>query len=390
MTRVTATDPEVPLFDLRLEPQDREAVDAVLRSGWLTMGPRIEELEAAFAAQLGARHAVATSSGTAALHLAYLAAGVGPGDEVIVPSFTFAATASAVVHCGATPVFADVVGDHDLGLDADDVERRVTARTRAVVAVHYAGYPAAVARLRALCDERGLALVEDAAHAPSATLGGRKLGTFGLAGAFSFYSNKVLSAGEGGLLATDSDEAAAAARALRSHGMTAATWERHAGRAEGYDIAEIGFNYRLDEVRAALLLSRLPRLEGEIERRRELVREYRRRLSELEGVVLPYRDEDVGRSSCYVMPVILTDRARRDGVRRVLRERHGVRTSVLYPAVHEFSAYRGRFPGVRLERTERAARGELTLPLYPHLSAGDLDRVVDGLAAALAGAGGGA
>src|SRR3954454_11184213 len=201
LMRATGTFPEVPLFDLRLDPEDIEAVMEVLRSGWLTMGPRTAEFEEAFAAHLGCRHAVALSSCTAALHLAYLGVGIGPGDEVIVPSYTFAATAAAVLYCGGTPVFADVVGPHDLSIDPDDVARRITPRTKAVACVHFAGFAAPVERLRALCEEHGLALVEDAAHAPSATTAGRKLGTWGAAGCFSFFSNKVLPAGEGGLLA---------------------------------------------------------------------------------------------------------------------------------------------------------------------------------------------
>ena len=200
--------PELPLFDLQLQPQDLEAVAETLRSGWLTLGPRTAEFEQAFAAHLGARHAIALSNCTAALHLAYLAAGAGPGDEVIVPSFTFAATAAAALYCGATPVFAEIVSRSNPSLDPEDVERRITPRTKAVCVVHYAGYAAAADRLKELCDAHGIPLIEDVAHAPSATLGGRKLGTWGLAGAFSFFSNKVLSVGEGGLLCTDSDEVA--------------------------------------------------------------------------------------------------------------------------------------------------------------------------------------
>ena len=184
--------PELPLFDLQLQPRDLEAVAETLRSGWLTLGPRTAEFEEAFAKQLGARHAIALSSCTAALHLAYLAAGVGPGDEVIVPSFTFAATAAAVLYCGATPVFTEIVSRKLPSLDPEDVERRITPRTKAVCVVHYAGYAGAADRLSELCAKRGIALIEDVAHAPSATLHGRKLGTWGLAGAFSFFSNKVL------------------------------------------------------------------------------------------------------------------------------------------------------------------------------------------------------
>jgi dTDP-4-amino-4,6-dideoxygalactose transaminase len=380
----TGTFPEVPLFDLRLDPEDVEAVMEVLRSGWLTMGPRTAEFEAAFARHLGARHAVAVSSCTAALHLAYLAAGVGPGDEVIVPAMTFAATAAAALYCGATPVFADILGPHDLSLDPDDVERRITPRTKAVAVVHFAGYPAPVERLRALTDAHGIALIEDAAHSPDAHVGGRMLGTWGLAGAFSFFSNKVLACGEGGLLATDDDDVAALARSLRSQGMTSGSWSRFTGETDSYDASGLGFNYRLDEPRAALLLSRLRRLERDVARRRELTRAYRAKLAGIAGLSAPYTDEAVAHSTCYVMPVVVDDEARRDGVRRHLRERHGVQTSLFYPAIHEFTAYRERFGAQSLPRSEHIARAEITIPLFPEMDEATQDRVVAALAEALA------
>ena len=375
----------IPLFDLKLEPGDIDAVREVLESGWLTMGPRVQEFERAFAEHLGVRHAIALSTGTAALHLAYLAAGIGPGDEVIVPSFTFVATANAVIYCGARPVFADVVGVEHLALDVADVERRITPRTRAVAVVHFAGYPARVDELAELCNERGLVLIEDAAHAPNAQLDGRKLGTFGLAGAFSFFSNKVLSAGEGGLLATDDDGVAERARLLRSHAMTSMTWDRHRGHAASYDVVEIGFNYRLDEIRAALALARLDRMDAEIERRRKLTLRYRGQLASHPQLVLPYSDDDVSRSSCYVMPIMLRSGAQRDRVRQALRDEHGIQTSVLYPAIHEFSAYRETYPGTSLPQTELAARSEVTIPLYPHMTTAEQDRVIAALDDALQG-----
>lgn len=380
---VTETFPELPLFDLRLEPSDLEAVAETLRSGWLTMGPRTAAFEEAFAAQLGARHAVAVSSCTAALHLAYLAAGVGPGDEVIVPSFTFAATANAVLYCGATPVFAEIVSREQPYLDPEDVAKRMTPKTKAVCVVHYAGYPAAVDSLKELCDERAVALIEDVAHAPSATLKGRKLGTWGLAGAFSFFSNKILSVGEGGLLCTDSDEVAALARSRRSHAMTSGTWDRHRGRTDTYDVVGLGYNYRLDEPRATLLLSRLERLEADISRRRELTLRYRGLLAQVPGVIVPFADDDVPGSSCYVMPVMLERDGSQGEVARSMRE-HGVQTSIFYPAVHRFSAYRERFPDAALPITELASRTELTLPLFPHMSEADQDRVVAALAKGVA------
>lgn len=377
-------EPGIPFTDVRLMPEDIDAVAETLRSGWLTMGPRTEAFEEAFAAQLGARHAVAVSSCTAALHLAYLAAGIGPGDEVIVPSYTFAATATAVLYCGGTPIFADIIGMHDLSLDPEDVARKIGPRTKAVCVVHFAGYAAPADALAELCREHGLVLIEDVAHAPSAVLGDRKLGRFGLAGAFSLFSNKILSVGEGGLLATDDDRVAELARSLRSHAMSSGSWDRHTGRTSTYDVTGLGFNYRLDEPRSALALSRLARLEDDIERRRELVREYRRRLGGRDDIVVPFRDEQVADSSCYVMPIIVRDSERRDEARRRLREDHGVQTSVFYPAVHEFTAYRERAAGVSLPHTERAARSEITIPLYPHMTAEDQDRVVAGLDEVLA------
>ena len=356
----SGTSPGVPLFDLRLEAEEIGAVLDVLRSGDLAQGRRVEAFERAFAQHLGCEHAVAVSSCTAALHLAYVAAGVGPGDEVIVPAYTFAATANAVRYCGAVPVFADILGAEDLSLDPSDVANRITGRTKAVTVVHFGGYPGPVGALSELCDEHRIVLVEDAAHAPSASVDGRKLGTFGLAGAFSFFSNKVLSAGEGGLLTTDDGEVAALARRLR---------DPEGGLA----------NYRIDEGRAALLLSRLEHLEDDIARRRALTSRYRSLLAGDTRIVVPYDDGDVKRSSCYVMPILLDDPGRRPAVRRHLRDHHGVQTSILYPAVHEFTAYAGQPGSHPLPHTERAARAEITLPLFPGLGEDTVDRVVEAL-----------
>ncbi len=370
---------DVPLFDMRFDDGDREAVDDVLRSGWLTMGPRTEKFEQRFAAHLGVRHAIAVSSGTAALHLAFLAAGVGPGDEVIVPAITFVATANAVRYCGGSPVLADIQGQHDFGIDVADVKRRITSRTKAVCAVHYGGYAAPVEKLNGLCQEHGLLLIEDAAHSPSATAPGssKKLGTWGLAGAFSFFSNKVLFCGEGGLLATDDDEVAELARSRRSHAMTSNTWDRHRGHAQGYDVVGLGFNYRIDEIRSALLSHRLGGLEADIERRRRLVGIYRKELNEIPGVGLPYSDDDVSRSSCYIMPVTVA-KVIRDRLRTLMLDRFGVQTSVLYPSIADFTAYRDIQSG-SLAHSDLAARTQITLPLFPHMSSAQQRTVLDAL-----------
>jgi dTDP-4-amino-4,6-dideoxygalactose transaminase len=371
---------KVPLFDIQIAPAEREAVDDVLGSGWLTMGPRTAEFERHFAEHLGVAHAVALSSGTAALHLAFLGAAIGPGDEVIVPAMTFVATANAVRYCGGTPVFADLIGEEDFGIDPDEVVARITPRTKAVCAVHYAGYAAPVEALATLCEEHGLTLIEDAAHSPSATpLGSdRKLGGWGLAGAFSFFSNKVLSCGEGGLLATDDDAVAEAARSRRSHAMTSGSWDRHRGHALGYDVVDLGFNYRIDELRAALLDARLPGLGEDIERRRRLVHRYRARLAGLPEINVPYTDAEVDRSSCYIMPTTVASEALRDELRRDLIDRYEVQTSILYPAITDFTEYEG-FEVPPLPRTERVARTQMTLPLFPHMTDEEQDWVLDGL-----------
>jgi dTDP-4-amino-4,6-dideoxygalactose transaminase len=303
---------------------------------------------------------------------------------VIVPSYTMAATAAAVLYAGATPVFADIIAPGEPSIDPEHVESLLSDRTKAVVAVHFAGYAAPVDRLLSICDRHGLALVEDTAHAPLAKLGDRSLGTWGLAGAFSFFSNKILSSGEGGLLATDDADVAAFARSRRCHAMTVATWERHQGNAERYDVTGLGFNYRIDEPRAALLLSRLRRLEDDIAARRRLTMRYRRLIESIPGVTVPFTSAEVSSSSCYVMPVMLEDPERQGPVRLGLRERHGVQTSLFYPPVHRFTAYRERYSGVQLPHTERAASSEVTLPLFAHMTEDQQDRVVQALANELA------
>ncbi len=376
-----SAEPQVPLFDLRLTDADIAAVRDTLESGWLTMGPRTQEFEEAFAAHLGVRHAVAVSSGTAALHLAYLGAGVGEGDEVIVPAVTFVASAAAARYCGATPILADVVGSNDLSIDPDDIVARFTPRTKAVCAVHYAGYAAPLAALREVCDRHGIALVEDAAHAPSGTTAeGVVLGTAGAAGAFSFFTNKVLSCGEGGLVSTDDDELAALVRSRRSHAMTSSSWDRHRGHAAGYDVTELGFNYRIDEPRAALLMARLPGIEADIAARRALVHRYREQLASLQGVSAPYSAEDVDRSSCYVMPILVDDPGLRDPLRESMSSQ-GIQTNVIYPSLTSLTAY-AEPPG-SLPRAEQAALRQLTLPLFGHMTLDQQDRVMAALAGGL-------
>jgi dTDP-4-amino-4,6-dideoxygalactose transaminase len=374
----------VPLTDIAMPESDVEAVAACLRSGWLTLGPRTQEFETALAAHVGTPHAIAVSSGTAALHLACRAAGLGPGDEVIVPAFTFIASASAVRYVGATPVLCDVRGAHDFNIDLEDVARRITPRTRAVIAVHFCGYPADVLELRGLCDEHGLTLIEDCAQAICATLddSGRQVGTVGQLGAFSFFSKKQLCVGEGGMVTTADDELAASVRLARSHAMTSGTWDRHSGRTDTYDVVGLGFNYRIDEPRAALGLSRLARLDGDIAKRRAIVHTYRELLADIPGLELPWDEIAVRRSSHFAFPVLLADRGARDRFRDALKD-DGVQTT-WYPALHTFTECRQLSPPGGLPGAEQAAARHCALPLSSTMDEESIEIVVDAVRKALA------
>ena len=345
------------------------------------MGPRVAAFERAFAERLGIPHVLAVSSCTAALHLIYQEAGIGPGDEVIVPSYTFVATAAAVRYCGATPVFADILGPHDFSIDPADVAAKISPRTKAVTAVHFAGYAAPVDELRALCDERGVILFEDAAHAPAATLNDIPLGTFGRASAFSLFSNKVLSVGEGGMVATADAGIAERIGILRSQAMTSGTWDRHTGRTDTYDVRDLGYNYRLDEARAALAITRLQRLDADVLRRQVLTHRYRGALPGRRRCRAPVHRR-VGRHLD-----VLRDADPRAGRAAGRPARGSARESrcpdePLLPPTHRFTAYRQY--GAHLPRTESASDREVTIPLYPHMTDDDQIRVVTGIATELA------
>jgi dTDP-4-amino-4,6-dideoxygalactose transaminase len=375
------TPPRVPLFRPNYDETEERAVVEVLRSGWVSTGPRTAELERRFAERLGVRFAVAVNGCTAALHLAMRGLGIGPGDEVIVPSLTFVATVNCVRYVGARPVFADVSGPHDLTIDPADVESLVTDRTRGVVAMHYGGDACDVDALTELCASRGIALVEDAAHAPASSHRGRALGSFGRAGCFSFYANKNLACGEGGLLATDDPCLAETARLLRSHGMTTSALERAEGRAAAYDVADLGYGYRFDDLRAAISLAQLDKLDADAARRHAVRARYEERLRDVEGVGVP-RVRNGCVSSDHILAVVLESggAARRDAVRRRMAER-GVQTSVHYPAAHRFRSL-AEFARP-LPRTEFVADHEISLPIFGALRDDDVDFVVTTLRDAL-------
>jgi dTDP-4-amino-4,6-dideoxygalactose transaminase len=363
----------VPLSDIEIDDDIVSAVEEVVRSGWWSMGPRVEEFEAAFATYCGTPNAVAVANGTAALHLALLAAGCGPGDEVILPSLTFVAAANAVVQTGATPVFCDIIGPDDLNLSPDDVADAVTPATRAIIAFHYGGHPCRMDPLLELAAERDLFVIEDAAHAPGSRLNGRLCGTLGHVGCFSLFANKNLPVGEGGVVVTADPAIAEQIRLLRSHGMTRLTWDRHRGHASSYDVVRAGFNYRLDELRAAIGLVQLDRLDDGNRRRARVVAEYRARLHGTEGLTMPFSQSSESVSH-HLAVLLLPEGADRAAFRRML-EVERIQTSVHYPPIHGFTYYEGHERRPKLPRTDDLAARLVTLPLFPHVESAAIDLV---------------
>ena len=357
---------DIPLFDLNYGREEEEAVVETIRSKWISSGPKCAELEERFAQMLGVRHALALSNCTAALHLACYSLGLGPGDEVICPSLTFAATVNAVRYMGAVPVFCDIKSTSDLTVDPAEIRTLITERTRAIIVMDYAGFPCDMDEIMSIAREHGLKVIEDACHGPLSEYRGRCLGGIGDAGCFSFFSNKNISTGEGGMLTTNSDEVYERCRYLRSHGMTTMSYQRAMGHATRYDVTEIGFNYRMDDIRASLGLAQLGKLRADLEKRARVRRLYENGLEGAEGITVPFAGNSSFVSN-YIMPVVLENSTaeRRDRIREFIHSR-GIQTSVHYPAVHRFSAY-SEFARP-LPKTEYVTDNEITIPMYSALT----------------------
>ena len=371
----------IPLSDIDFDEAESLAVQSVLKSRWLTMGKVTQEFEATFAAHVQAKHAIAVTNATAALHLACLALGLGPGDEVIVPSLTFVATANAVRYVGATPIFADIISSDDLNISPKAVESLVNARTRAIIVVHYAGYSCDMEAILSIAKQHNLFVIEDAAHAVGSELDGRPLGTWGDVGCFSFFSNKNMTTGEGGMMTTNNDDLAQKLNRLRSHGMTSLTWDRHKGHAYSYDVIDLGYNYRIDEIRAAIGLAQLSKVERNNERRRSLTQVYRDALQELAPqVAVPFQSH-MGKTSAHIMPILLPQETKRKEFIDSMKE-NGIQTSIHYPPIHTFTAYKDTMSW-DLPVTEDVAKREITLPLYPAMSNDDVVVVVSAIQASL-------
>lgn len=363
----------IALSDLAYGEEEQAAALRVLQSKWLSMGPQVRAFEEEFAAMVGCRHALGVSSGTAALHLSYLALGLGAGDEVIQPAINFVAAANLTVAVGATPVFADIIGLDEPTLDPAAVERQITPRTRAVVVMHYGGYLCQMAELRELCQRHQLALIEDACHAVGARYidarerppHNQMAGDLGDVACFSFFSNKNLATGEGGMVVTNDDQTAERLRLLRSHGMSSLTWDRHRGHASSYDVTLHGYNYRLDELRAALGRAQLAKLQRHNQARGQMVAAYRHHLGNLPGWSLPFADY-AGDSSYHLMVAVAPDEAARSQTVQALREAR-IQSSMHYPCIPEFTAFE-RYRTNAVPNSQAFARRAITLPLFPGMS----------------------
>ena len=372
----------IPLSDLEYDGEEEAAALRVIRSRWLSMGAEVEAFEREFAAFIGARHAVAVANGTAALHLAYLALSLGPGDEVIQPAINFVAAANMTLAVGATPVFGDIVGIGEPTLNPAGIDRLTTSRARAVVVMHYGGYLARMSEILQVCTEHGLLLIEDACHAVGASYidpdlkppHKRMAGNLGAVACFSFFSNKNMAVGEGGMITTNDEDLDRRIRSLRSHGMTTLTWDRHRGHAHSYDVTAHGYNYRLDEIHAALGRAQLGKLQKNNERRKHLVQEYRSMLSGLSGWTFPFA-EYRGDSAYHLAVLVAPDEDHRTRVAQALRDAR-IQTSLHYPFIPLFKAFEA-FRADELLSSRTYSKRTITLPLFPSMTAAQVQETCE-------------
>jgi dTDP-4-amino-4,6-dideoxygalactose transaminase len=377
-----ATTNFLPFHRALIDEAEINAVLDVLQSGWLTTGPRVKEFEESFARYTGSAHALALTSCTAALHLALTAIGIQEGDEVILPTMTFAASGEVVLYCRARPVLVDCL-QGSFHMDPDQVERAITSRTRAILPVHYAGYPCDMDRVLDIARRHRLKVIEDAAHALPASYKGRPVGSLGDVTCFSFYATKTLTTGEGGMATTDNPEYAERMRVLSLHGISKDSWKRYT--AEGswrYDIMEAGFKYNFTDLQAAIGLAQLAKCDSMRDRRAAIASRYTRELDSLQAFETPTAPSDV--EHAWHLYVLLVNpsalRIDRDRVIEELKAR-GIGTSVHFIPLHLHSLYRnrlgyaaGQFPNAE-ERFGRA----ISLPIFPGMDAADIDRVIDAL-----------
>jgi len=365
----------IPLSDTYIDEADVRAVSSVVRSGWFTEGEKVSEFENAFAKYVGTKYAIAVNSCTSALHLALAAINIQDGDKVIVPSLSFVATANCVLYQRGKPVFAEI-DPTTYCLDPSDVQEKIDTKTKAIIPVHFAGHPADMKPLTELAENYNLKIIEDSAHAVGALYRGNKTGSLGDVGCFSFFSNKNMTTGEGGMITTNDDEIARKARLMKSHGMTKGHWERYQQASWMYDVIALGFNFRMSEIQAALGISQLKKLDYMNDLRVRNALKYTSLLKN-KYIVTPHVMKDV-KHVFYVYVIRLTEEASmsREEVIEKLKQ-NNIYAGVHYPPIHLFSFYRSQF-GHRegeLPVTEEVSNRVISLPMHQNLSDKEIEYV---------------
>ncbi|MFJ3216109.1 DegT/DnrJ/EryC1/StrS family aminotransferase [Kitasatospora sp. NPDC086801] len=374
---MTTVAPFLPWNRPSLGQEEEAEVMDTLRSGWLTHGPKASRFEEAVKSDLGVEDAFAVSSCTAALHLALLAAGIKPGDEVITPSLTFCAAPNAIVQCGAKPVFTEV-DPVTFTIDPEAAEQAITSRTKAVVVMHYGGQPCDLLAFRKLADDHGLVLIEDAAHTLHAWRDGLRAGSVGDLAVFSFYANKVITCGEGGMIVGRAD-LVQAARLLGRHGIDTSVWQRHGKRnTADYEVTVPGLKYTMPDITAAVGIQQFHKLPEFTSRRALIAASYDRSLADMQGLQLPTVADGV-QHGWFLYPVLIEPIGgrTRDAIADLLLNDHGIGTSVHFKPVHRLAAY--RYLDCHLPITEHIAARQLSLPCYPAMTSTDVQRVIDAL-----------
>lgn len=366
---------DIPLFNLNYDEKEARAAYDTIMSGWISTGPKNAELERMFIYMFNVKYAVSMSNCTSALHTCCLVCGFGPGDEVICPSLTFAASCNCIRYVGATPVFADILGPEHLNINPSDIEAKITPKTKGIIVVHMAGFPSRMDEIMEIAKKHNLKVIEDACHGPLSEYNGKKLGTIGDCAAFSFFSNKNISTGEGGMFITNNEEMADKARLIRSHGMTTMSYQRATGHATEYDITCLGYNFRLDDIRAAIAIEQLKKLTGDIQKRISIRKHYIERFSDVSRIVIPFSNWKEF-SSNYIFPIVIKNstKEKRNALRDYIHSQ-GVQTSIHYPAVHKFSIYKDL--NAKLPNTEYVSDNEVTLPMYAALTVEQVDFICE-------------